>query len=259
MSQLNTIVPTVIKEWKMQSFATGSIFMWLGNATRAAVLAWIVYQSHAFGTLGYVAIGTALLAMWTGVLTMGGWTLEGELYGRTLDFMMISRTRMPVILFSKNIGQVLYQIPTGLVSFFTAIAVGRMWPDFSNMPTLVLSLLLVLLSMVVIGFFFSALVVLVSGRAGFFLGLVPFIAVIMGFILPVNQLPLWLEIPARITPSAWGMDTVWAAINGIDSWNTVARDWGICLLLIAVWLGIIYYLCSIVEKRIRITGNLGDY
>ncbi len=259
MSQLNIIVPTVVKEWKTQSIGTGVIFMLLGNACRAAVLAWIVYQSGAFGTLGYIAVGTALLAIWTGVLTMGGWTLEGELYGRTLDFMLISPTRMPMILFSKNVGQVLYQIPTGLVSLFTAIAIGRTWPDFANVPTLIFSLILVLLGMIVMGFFFSALVVLVEGRAGFFLGLVPFVAVISGFILPVNQLPLWLEIPARVTPCAWGMDTVWASIRGIDSWATMAQDWGISLLLIAVWLAIIYYLCIIVEKRIRITGNLGDY
>src|SRR4030042_4058851 len=103
MSQLNIIVPTVIKEWKAQTMDTGRIYKFIGDASRAAVLAWIVYQSGAFGTLGYVSVGTALLAIWTGILTMGGWTLDNELYGKTLDFMLISRTKMSVILFSKNI------------------------------------------------------------------------------------------------------------------------------------------------------------
>src|SRR4030042_1924616 len=103
MSQLNTIIPTIHKEWKENMMGTSRIYKFLGDASRAAVLAWIVYQSGAFGTLGYVSVGAALLAIWTGILTLGGWTLESELYGKTLDFMLISRTKMSVILFSKNI------------------------------------------------------------------------------------------------------------------------------------------------------------
>jgi hypothetical protein len=257
MSQLSVIVPTIIKEWKAQTMDTGRIYKFLGDASRAAVLAWIVYQSGAFGTLGYVSVGTALLAVWTGILTMGGWSLDNELYGRTLDFMLISRTKMAVILFSKNVAQALYEIPTGLVSFVTALLVARAWPDFANIPSLALSLLLALFGMIVIGFFFSALVVLVAGKAGFFMGIMPFVAVISGFILPVNQLPLWLEIPARLTPSAWAMDSVWASIQGIDSWWLVVRGWGLSIVLYVVWFAVSYYVCRAVEKRICVTGTLG--
>jgi ABC-2 type transport system permease protein len=257
MSQLNIIVPTVIKEWKAQTMDTGRIYKFLGDASRAAVLAWIVYQSGAFGTLGYVSVGTALIAIWTGILTLGGWSLDSELYGRTMDFMLISRTKMSMILFSKTLAQALYEIPTGFVSFITAVLVARVWPDFANIPSLALSVLLAFLGMIVIGFFFSALVVLVSGKAGFFMGIMPFIAVISGFILPVNQLPLWLEIPARLTPSAWAMDSVWASIQGIDSWLVVIRGWGLSLVLVAAWFVFTYYVCRAVEKRIRVTGTLG--
>jgi ABC-2 type transport system permease protein len=258
MSQISTIVPTVIKEWKAQSLDTSRVYKFLGDASRAAVLAWIVYQSGAFGTLGYVSIGTALLAIWTGILTMGGWTLDNELYGKTLDFMLISRTKMSVILFSKNLAQGLYEIPTGLVSFGTALLVARAWPDFANVPSMVFSLLLAFLGMIIIGFFFSALVVLVGGKAGFFMGIMPFIAVISGFILPVNNLPLWLEIPARFTPSAWAMDSVWASVQGIDSWWMIIKDWGLSLVLAVVWFAFTYWVCRTVEKRIRVTGSLGE-
>src|SRR4030042_1726356 len=257
MSQLNIIVPTVIKEWKAQTMDTGRIYKFIGDASRAAVLAWIVYQSGAFGTLGYIAVGTALIAVWTGILTLGGWSLESELYGRTMDFMLISRTKLPVILFGKTLAQAISEIPTGIVSFMTAVLVARAWPDFANIPSLLLSLLLAFLGMIVIGFFFSALVVLVAGKAGFFMGIMPFIAVISGFILPVNELPLWLEIPARFMPSAWAMDSVWASIQGIDAWWPVIGNWGMSLLLGAVWFAFTYYVCRAVEKRIRVSGTLG--
>jgi ABC-type multidrug transport system permease subunit len=113
--------------------------------------------------------------------------------------------------------------------------------------------------MVVIGFFFSALVVLVGGKAGFFMGIMPFMAVISGFVLPVNQLPLGLEALARLVPSAWAMDSVWRSIGGIDSWWPVLEGWGVSLLLTAVWFIITYYICVGVEKRIRVLGTLGAY
>jgi ABC-2 type transport system permease protein len=257
MSQISTIIPTVIKEWKAQTMDTGRIYKFLGDASRAAVLAWIVYSSGAFGTLGYVSIGTALLAIWTGIIGLGGWSLESELYGKTLDFMLLSRTKMSVILFSKTLAQALYEVPTGLVSFGTALLVARAWPDFANIPALIPSLALAFLGMIVIGFFFSALVVLVAGKAGFFMGIMPFIAVIGGFILPVNNLPLWLEIPARFTPSSWAMDTVWASIQGIDSWGMMIRDWGLSLVLAGVWFVFTYFICYAVERRIRVSGTLG--
>ena len=259
MSQLNTIVPTVIKEWKSSLSHSSRIYMLLGNASRAAVLAWIVYQSGAFGTLGYVAVGTALLAMWTGVLNDGRLDAGERVIrqdaglhddfpnqdaGDTLQLRTLARCfiryRRDWYHFSPPCGR-----PRVAGLFQRSYAAVK--PGISPIKHDSYWLLLFRAGGAGIG------------QSGVLPGIMPFIAVISGFILPVNQLPLWLEIPARITPSAWGMDTVWAAIKGIDSWAMVARDWGMSLLLIAVWLGIIYYLCSIVEKRIRITGNLGDY
>lgn len=257
MSQLQIIVPTIKKEWKDSTLGASQVYKYLGDAARSAVLAWIIYQSGAFGTLGYVSVGTALIALWTGVISLGGWSLDNELYGRTLEFMFISRTKLPVILFSKTLAQALYEMPCGLISFITAVLVAHAWPQFANPPALMVSLLFALSGMLVIGFFFSALVVLVSGRAGFFMGIMPFIAVISGFVLPVNQLPLWLEVPARFIPSSWAMDSVWASLQGISSWWAMLGDWGLSLLLGIVWFTLTYYLCSTVENRIRIRGTLG--
>jgi ABC-type polysaccharide/polyol phosphate export permease len=218
LSQLNIIGPTILKEWKAQTMDTGRIYKFLGDAARSAALAWIVYQSGNFGTLAFVAIGVALISIWTGVLTLSGWSLDSELYGKTLDFTLLSRTPMSLVLFSKTLAQALYEIPTGLVSFGTALLVVRQVPHVANVASLSFSLVLALIGMVVIGFFFSALVVLVGGKAGFFMGIMPFMAVISGFVLPVNQLPPGLEALARLVPSAWAMDSVWRSIGGIDSW-----------------------------------------
>jgi ABC-2 type transport system permease protein len=257
LNQLNIIWPTIRKEWKAHD--TGHIYKYLGDAARSAALAWIVYQSGALDTLAFVAIGVALISIWTGVLTLGGWSLESELYGKTLDFTLISRTPMSLILFGKTLGQAIYEVPTGIVSFAVALLVVREIPHVAAPAPLAVSLVLAVVGMVVIGLFFAALVVLVGGRAGFFMGIMPFVAVLSGFVLPVGQLPLGLEILARLMPSAWAMDGVWASIGGIASWGDMARSWGVCILMSGAWFAATYYMCAVVEKRIRVTGTLGAY
>jgi len=259
LNQITIIWPTILKEWKAQTMDTGHIYKYLGDAARSAALAWIVYQSGALETLAFVAVGVALISIWTGILTLGGWSLESELYGKTLDFTLISRSPISIILFSKNLAQALYEIPTGVVSFVTALLVVREIPQIANVASLSFSLVLALGGMVVIGFFFSALVVLVGGRAGFFMGIMPFVAVLSGFILPVWQLPVGLEVLARLIPSSWAMDAVWVSIGGIESWWVVVQSWGISILVSAGWFIATYYICVAVERRIRITGTLSAY
>src|SRR3989304_45206 len=121
VNQLNIIWPTMVKEWKAQTMDTGRIYKFLGDAARSAALAWIVYQSGALETLAFVAVGVALISIWTGVLTLGGWSLESELYSKTLDFTLISRSPMSLILFSKTLAQAFYEIPNGIVSLGTGL------------------------------------------------------------------------------------------------------------------------------------------
>ena len=259
MNHLTIIWPTILKEWKAQTMDTGRIYKFIGDATRSAALAWIIYQSGAIEALGFVAIGVAMLSIWAGVMGLGGWSLESELYGKTLDFAIISRAPIALLLFSKTLAQALYEIPTGIVSFVTALLVVREIPEIANVASLSFSLVLALLGMVVVGFFFSAMVVLVGGRAGFFMGILPFVAVLSGFILPVAELPVGLEVLARFMPSSWAMDGVWSSIGGIESWWLMVRDWGISIMVAGAWFIATYFFCMAVEKRIRIKGTLGAY
>jgi hypothetical protein len=101
VNQLSIIIPTIAKEWKTTETGLSLVFKFFNDATRGAALAWIIYQSGNLESLGFLTVGVALIAIWTGAVAEGGWALEGELSGRTLDFMFISRTLLPLVLFSK--------------------------------------------------------------------------------------------------------------------------------------------------------------
>jgi ABC-type multidrug transport system permease subunit len=257
LSQLNIIGPTILKEWKSQSVSTSLFYKFINDGTRGVALAWIVYQSGNFGALAYLCIGVALIAMWSGSVANSGWSLADEIYSRTMEFTLISRTSIPVILFSKILAQIAFEIPSGIVSIACVLAVARQIPAIASPGLLIPSLVLTVGGLAVLSLFLAALVVLVGGRAGFFMGIVPFGAVLSGFILPVDQLPYGLEALARLMPTSWAMDSVWLSIREGGSFWTVLQGWGMAVLLIAVWFTFTYYLCGVVEKRIRIKGTLG--
>ncbi|MFA5309516.1 MAG: ABC transporter permease [Dehalococcoidales bacterium] len=259
MIRWRIITATVIKELKTSEAGLSFIFKFVNDAGRAAALAWIIYQSGNLESLGFLTFGVALIAVWTGTVAEGGWALETELAGKTLDFTLISRTSMALVLFSKMLAQIIHEVPTGIVAAVTVMLVAHAVPDIADPAELAVSLLLVIAGLSVVSTFLGALVVLAGARAGVFMGIVPFGAVLSGFILPVGQLPLGLEILARFMPSSWAMDGAWNAITGTGTWAGLAGDWLIAIGVGAAWFLATVYLCRLVDKRIRIEGSLSAY
>jgi ABC-type multidrug transport system permease subunit len=259
MSQLHAMVSTFLKDLRTNYSGSSYFFKSFGDVTRSAVIAWIVYLSGDRELLAYICVGVFLLAIWTGVTAMGGWSLSNELSGRTLDFILTSHTPMPVVLFSKILAQMAYETISGIIALTTVFLVVRELPEVANITFLLLSLFFVLVGLAVTGFFFTPLLVLAGGKPGFFMGIIPFSAILSGFILPVNQLPFGLEVVARWLPASWAMESVWQSIKGTGSWWLVISNWGMCLLVSAIWFIVTYLMCKVVEKRIRIKGTLGTF
>lgn len=256
MNRIFIVVATFLKEWKTTITGWSYVLKIFGDATRSAALAWIVFQGGDREILAYLCIGLPLFAIWTGVIGFGGWSLEEELYGKTMDFILISPTRLPIILFGKTLGQVSHEFPSGIVSFGIILLVARAMPEISNVGLFVLSLPLTVIGLAVMSHFLAALVVMVEGQAGFFMGIIALFAVLNGFILPVSSLPGALEIIARLLPAAWAMESVWYSIQG-GSLGLILRGWMMAVALSSVWFMITYYLCRVVERRIRIKATLG--
>ena len=258
MDQWRIIYLTMIKEWKTTGGGIALVLKYITDAARGAALAWIIYQSGNLESLGFLAIGVALLAVWSGGSAFGGWALEIELNARTLDHALISRTSLPLVLFSKILAQIVYEIPSGVIAGSTVLLVAGTIPSVANPGALIFSLFLAMAGMTIICTFLAALTVLAGAKAGAMIGVVPFGAVLCGLILPVGNLPLALEIPARFLPSSWAMDGIWYAVSGTGSWEIILLSWTVSMAVCAIWYFATGYLCKVVERRVRIEGTLSS-
>lgn len=256
---VHAIFAAFTQQWKTTATSIFSLSFIIQSIPVVAVLAWIAIRSDSVFVLTYILVGAPLMAIWNGVVFRVGWSLNSELSGRTLEFAMISRTPMILVMLGKTLAQLIYGIPTGIIAFLTMILITREFPAVDNLAFLVFSLLFVILGITIVSLLFSPLMVIVGGRAGFFNSIMPLGVLVSGFMFPIDQLPLGLEIMARLLPTSWAMYGVWHSITGIESTWSIIGAWAACVLSSAVWLSITYLMFKAVEKRIRITGILGTY
>ena len=256
---LNAIKAAFREQWKSTALDLASWSMLFETLPTAAVLAWLAMQSKTPSVLTYMLVGIPLMAMCNGLLFKVGWSLNNELWGRTLDFALISRTPLTVILLGKSLAQLVFRLPQGAIALIAMFIITHQIPHVASLPLLLLSLIFIFIGLIALSLFLAPFMVIVGGKAGFFNAIMPLAVVLSGFMFPIDRLPLVLEIIAKFIPTSWAMSCIWQAINGPDSaWSFISAILA-CLLTSGLLLVITYYMCKIVEKKLRITGELATY
>ena len=253
ISMIRVIGATVIKELK--STRCNMVLKVLSGVIRIVAIAWLASASSAEGAVTYLALGSALMMIWHEVVATGGWAFDDEIGAGTLDFTFVSKTPLSVVIIGKVLANVVLELPVGIASALAVFIVSRALPQAELVLPLVLSFLLAIVGIVVIGFFFCMLIVLVGGRAGFFMGILPFGTTLGGFILPIYQLPQTIRIMSMCVPSSWATKALWLSIAG-GGMGEIAINWGVSIALCAVWFWIARKLCVIGQRRLKINGDL---
>jgi ABC-type polysaccharide/polyol phosphate export permease len=259
MNELRAVTAACWQEWKTTATSFASLVFLLEAVPMVVVFAWIANQSDDPSVLAYIVVGAPLMAIWNGVLFRVGRSLNNELFGRTLEFAMISRTPVMVVLLGKAVAQIAYGILTGVVTLLVMFLVARQLPEVANLPLLLVSLAFVIVGLTMASLVVAPIMVLVGGRAGFYNAIMPFGVVLSAFLFPVDRLPVVLEVMARFLPMSWAMESVWQSIRGPESLWSVVFGWALCIVTSAGLFGATYLMFKAVERRIRVTGVLSAY
>ena len=224
-----------------------------------AVVTWIATRSQDSKPIAYIAIGVILLAIWQIGIFLSGWSLADEFRQGTVDYTMVSRTPLRVVILTKALATLIMAIPSSLFAFATVQLISRELIEVERPLFLLVSIVVAAWSIIAVGYLFAPLFVLVQGRPGFFNAFQPLGIALSGFLYPVSQLSDELQIVARLLPTSWAMDGV---IHSIESGGLVARiyaDWGGALGLSMVIVAATLFMFSKVENALRRSGSVGRY
>lgn len=231
----------------------------IGALSSIIVYSWMVNQTHDPFRRSYLIAGTPFMAIWNGVAFRTGWSLDNEMGQNTLEFTLISKTPMVVVLFGKALAQLVYGIPVGLISLLLMSLLTGHPPQAANLPLFLISVLFIFMSIAVISLIFAPIVVLAGARGGFFNGILPFGVILSSFVFPPESLPIVFRVISWIMPTSWAMSSVWQSIKGPDSLWSVIAGWILCGVTSFVLFMLTILLFRRIENRIRVTGRYGSY
>lgn len=224
-----------------------------------AVVTWITTQSPDSRPIAYISVGVILMAMWQTCVFFAGRSLASEFYEGTVDYTMVSRIPLRVVMLAKSVATLAIAIPSSLIAFATVQIVSRELIDVERPLLLLVSMVVAAWSITVVGYLFAPLFVLVQGRGGFFNAFQPLGIVLSGFLYPISQLSDEVQIVARLLPTSWAMDSVTRSIDPGESLVRVYADWGAALGVSVVMLGATLFMFSKVENALRRNGNVGRF
>ena len=224
-----------------------------------AVVTWITTQSPDSKPFAYISIGVILLAIWQIGVFLSGWSLAEEFQQGTVDYTMVSRTPLRVVILTKSLATLIMAIPSSLFAFATVQLISRELMDVERPLFLLVSIVVAAWCIIAVGYMFAPLFVLVKGRAGFFNAFQPLGIALSGFLYPVSQLSEELQIVARLLPTSWAMDGVIHSIESGGSAGRIYADWGVALGLSVVVLAATLFMFGKVENGLRRSGSVGRY
>ena len=255
---LNALRFAFLQQLRQMLVPSGIVSPVLGALGPAAVIGHIAGGSDNPTAISYVFVGASLSIMWNNGIFRTGWSLAEEHGAGTLDLMMTTRTPVAVIMLGKALAIIVFAALAGAVTFLVVFAISNQVPPVEHAALFFASGLVALTAVIVSSFFFAPFSFLAGVRGGFFNAIMPFGAVISGFLYPIDILPRSLEVVARLTPTAWAMQAVVDSLDGTGSEWTVIVDLLVALALSVLLLTVAFLLFLKVEQRVRLSGSLGS-
>jgi ABC-2 type transport system permease protein len=255
--QLRALRQAFHQQWRQMLVLNGIVSPIIGALGPAAVIGYIAGRSDNPTAISYVFVGASLSILWNNGIFRTGWSLAEEHNAGTLDLMLTTRTPVALIMLGKALSIIAFASIAGIVTFFVVLGISRQVPPVDNAALFLISGLVALGTVIVSSFFFAPFSFLAGVRGGFFNAIMPFGAVVSGFLYPIDVLPASLEAVARLLPTAWAMQAVVHSIDGSASGLMVVIDLFVAVGLSILLLVVSFLLFLKVEQRVRLSGSLG--
>jgi len=201
----------------------------------AIMAMWMLVERGAANAL-YVVVGSGMTGLWSTLLFLGGNSINWERWTGTLELMVGQPTPVAVIVFGKN-AAVVFQSLLSMVASYTVAAILFRQPLSVEQPLLfAVSLLLTMVAFVSFGLVIAPLFLL-SPAVQHFQNAIEFpIYMLGGFLFPIALLPGWTTPFSYLLAPFWAARALHGASTGGASLEELAFDWGMMLLLGAIYL-----------------------
>jgi len=205
----------------------------------------------------FVVVGSGLTGLWSSLLFVSGNSINAERWSGTLESLVALPTPFEVIIFGKNLANVVQS----LISMFTGYFIAALLFGYSltiQQPFLfAISILLTIIAFISFGLIIAPVFVMNPGVRHWQNAMEFPVYVMCGFLFPIALLPGWTSPISYLLPPYWAAIALHGTSTTGAPFNETLFAWGMMLLFSLIDLFIASRLFKIMLYKARVDATLG--
>ena len=217
---------------------------------------WMLKDKGAESAM-FVVVGSGLTGLWSSLLFISGGSINAERWSGTLEAMVAIPTPFEVIVYGKNLGNVIQSLLSMALGYFVAAWLFGYSLEIQQPPMFLLSLVFTVMAFISFGLVIAPIFVMNPGVRAWQNAMEFPIYILGGFLFPVLLLPKWTN------PISWLLPPYWAAValHGTSTGNAPLNEtffaWGMMLVFSLVDLLVASRLFKLMLYKARADATLG--
>ena len=248
-----TVAEITLKHQMIDSFV---LFGILVQPIIIATLALYMLKDSASGAAMFVVVGSGLTGLWSNLLFTTGNSINHERWEGTLESLVGAPTPFDVIVFGKNLANVIQSLLSMIVAYLLA-ALFFGYSLHMDQPVLFLgSLILCVFAFICFGLTIAPVFVMYREVQQWQNAMEFPVYILAGFLFPVLLLPGWTTPISYILPPYWAA----VALHGTSTANAPLGQtlfaWGMMVLFSLIDLVIASRLFKVMLYKVRVDATL---
>jgi ABC-2 type transport system permease protein len=251
---IRTTGEMTLRQAVVSPFIVFTVFVW---PFLLAILALWMLQDKSSDNAIYVVVGSGMAGLWSSLLFICGNSVTVERWTGTLEALVATPASITVIVFGKNLANVLLSLISMVICYFVAALMFN-YPIRVDQPLLFgISLLLTVIAFVCFGLIMAPLFLLSPAVQNFQNGLEFPVNILAGFLFPIALLPIWTTPLSYLLVPYWAARALHVASSVGGTFGEIAFCWAMLIIFSLIYLIGSRYLFRAVLYRVRVDATLG--
>ncbi len=221
-----------------------------------ATLAMFMLRDTAANAAMFVVVGSGLTGLWSGLLFISGNSINAERWQGTLESLVGAPTPFDVIVFGKNLANVVQSLLSMIVAYLLAALFFNYTLHIDQPLLFFISILFSVFAFISFGLTIAPLFVMYREVQQWQNALEYPMYILAGFLFPILLLPGWTTPLSYILPPYWAA----VALHGTSTANAPLQQtlfaWGMMLVFSIIDLVIAKRLFKIMLYKARVDATL---
>jgi len=217
---------------------------------------WMLKDKGADAAM-FVVVGSGLTGLWSSLLFISGGSINAERWSGTLESLVAMPTPFEVIVFGKNLSNVLQSLVSMVVGYFIAAFAFGYSLNIQQPVLFFGSVILAVIAFISFGLIIAPIFVMNPGVRAWQNAMEFPIYVFCGFLFPIALLPGWTTPISYLLPPYWAAVALHGTSTGGATLNETLLAWAMMLLFSLIDLFIASRLFKVMLYKARVDATLG--